>query len=72
MAKHRFCCAIFKGIGKTTEISELYVNGEEYECDYADQLLDKMSEEGFDLIEHAVGNKGTNFCIHYFTFRNNS
>ena len=70
MAEHRFCFVCFKGEGKTTEISELYVNGQfNRDFKYGFEMMNTFSEEGFELIEHSVGQKGVNFMVHYFTFR---
>ena len=70
MAEHRFCYCTFRGEGKTTEIADLYVNGDRRsEFKHGFEFLDAMSKEGFELIQHAVGQKGTSYSHHHFTFR---
>ena len=76
MAQHRFCYCLPEpiqagGLGYNgSVIAELYVNGARKKgFKYVHEFLNAMSEEGFELIQHAVGQLCSSTSHHYHTFR---
>ena len=70
MTTHRFCYVTFRGEGKTSEIADLFINGEKKTgFTYMHEVLDGYAKKNIELISHTTDQKGTSVMAHYFIFR---